>query len=362
MKTKQLIFAILFFNFQIVFAGGGLGQFRQIGKLSSSSTMVDIFNEFSYPIGADKNTQIKNLDVARYRFKVEYSSYNYSKVNISIPIEFYTKEGLLNGIKIYNANHFNSDLLNVFIDKFLGGNKTFQFLNKKIVDADKSINFKAKSEKIDDQTKRNKYFDKENKILLIIDYDKENGDIKSTQIIFTDDKLKMLSEDRIYPFEYKDDITILKGTKYKFKLAVPNLDYNHEVSTAEREYYSKESEYYYVRVDASKNIDCPVYCPNGATDIWWFFKGTNFLNKGDELEFLEYEERDIPNGKIFECHPIAKRADGSKDDSYYVIAVLTKGDYKFKEKIWVEAKIIFKKDLKKKETIVTNFFDSIEFK
>lgn len=363
MKKSIIILSLIIIQTGLFAGNINLKQFEQLGKLNRKSKIVDIYNEFSYPLGSDKNSDIKDLRFARYVCKLHYDSTKWGIRTASVPIEFYFNtgnidQGELSGIKIYETENLSNENLMLFINKFLGGNQSFKFLNQKAAELEKAIDGKGKTESIDKKSKRLRYFDKENRITLIVDYDIASDYISEIQLLFTNDAKFTLPKERIYPYENHSSITILKGNKYKFRVAVPNNKYEYSKSSSEREVYSGNNEPY-VRVSGYKDSYCPEYCSLGAVNISW----KPYINKGEDYNFEDYEKKTLADGCfVFKGHATIKKTDGTTYESYLIIAVLTKDKSKSDAKIWVAAQLEFNKENKKMKQIADTFFDSFELK
>jgi hypothetical protein len=148
---------------------------------------------------------------------------------------------------------------------------------------------------------------------------------------------------------------ILKGKKYNFRIEVPKGDYNYSKSSSEREHYGTYNEPY-IGVYAYKDAWFPGG-ELGMRDLQSHLRKGN-LNSGNEM--LDYTEvkKDIPNGYKYESTFKVKDSGGKIKEYYVILAVLAVGKYKFNERIWAEATLVFNKENADKELIVSKFFES----
>lgn len=151
----------------------------------------------------------------------------------------------------------------------------------------------------------------------------------------------------------------LKGKKYDYRIDVPAGKYEHDVSSSERESWGGTNEPY-VRVDAQKNIDYPDgpnWAARGGMYSFAVTEGRSY--NGEVAEFTE-TRKEIKDGYKYEAHFLLKSAEASRE--YYVIgAALTQGKYKFSERKWVIATLVFHKPHPDREAITARFFESFRF-
>lgn len=155
------------------------------------------------------------------------------------------------------------------------------------------------------------------------------------------------------PLEFQ----ILKGKKYNFRIEVPRGEYEHSKSSSEREHWGTYNEPY-VGVYAYKDAWYPGG-ELGTRDLQSHLKKGN-LYSGDEM--LDYSEvkKDIPNGYKYESKFKVKDSGGKIKEYYVILAVLSVGKYKFNERIWAEATLVFNKENTDKELIISRFFESFK--
>jgi hypothetical protein len=147
----------------------------------------------------------------------------------------------------------------------------------------------------------------------------------------------------------------LKGKKFNYQVTVPKGKYEYSKSSSDKEHWGTYNEPY-AAVYAYKDAWFPGGKLGAATMQDHQKKGNMY--SGDEM--LEYSEvrKEIPKGYKYESRFRIKETNGNIKEYYVIVAVLTEGNYKFDERIWAEARLVFKVDNPEKEQIVSRFFDS----
>lgn len=353
MKKILIIFIITCYSFTS--NANNLKALLETGKVNKDSNWETLIENYSYPLGTNKETQFKNLNSCRYIFKADSSYYG-----VQVPIEFFTdyKEGVQyafwTGFRIYDAYRLVDRDLNIFINKYFGGNHAYDIINKKIDAADQLFGKPEKTEKLNDLKKRNRYFDEQNHILLILDYYTETGAICQTQVLYTNSIKSNLPEKRVYPYEQNAKYIVLAGKKYSFKFAALNRKFEYDkVGNAGEKYSFEEYGKLYISAYAYDNAQYPY-----ALDGNIYSDAKMYHDTVENLKEVRYE---INHGYKNEVKYILKREGGRKAYCYKILGVLKQREKaQFSNRVWAEVTLYFYSDRQDREQIAQDFFDSFE--